>query len=169
MRTLPAAHAMLHLLEREHPTQPADDVADEAAHPDDEGPIEWRFRRIPIEVADAFAGGIVAARRTTILTSATLRAGGSFTFLGHRLGLRITDAANPGPHTTTDTFDDDAFNDEGDEVDGTDGYGTLGSGAAPADRDRPPARLAVRSRRQLAGDPHQPPAGAGRAHRSGVL
>jgi ATP-dependent DNA helicase RecQ len=58
----------------------------------------WTFRRVPVEVGDRFADEVVARAHATVLTSATLTVGGSFDFIGRRLGIRIAEGAEPeGP------------------------------------------------------------------------
>lgn len=49
----------------------------------------WRFESIPIEVGPLFERDLVRPAKSVVLTSATLRAGGSWDFLRQRLGIEI--------------------------------------------------------------------------------
>ncbi|MEU0553262.1 RecQ family ATP-dependent DNA helicase [Dactylosporangium sp. NPDC006015] len=75
LRSLPDEHLWVYLLSG------VDDLTD------------WTFSCIPIEVGSAFAGGIVRAARSVTLTSATLTAGGTFEYLGTRLGITVEPGA----------------------------------------------------------------------------
>lgn len=52
-------------------------------------PGEWVFEHIPVTVGTAFANAVVRDARSVTLTSATLTSGGTFDYLGDRLGISI--------------------------------------------------------------------------------
>jgi ATP-dependent DNA helicase RecQ len=61
---------------------------------------DWTFARIPIDVSAAFARGIVARAHSVTLTSATLTTGGTFDYLGSRLGISIEPGGTDPHHFT---------------------------------------------------------------------
>ena len=84
-------HAFVHLL-----------VAHAA---ENDEPADWTFERIPIEIADAFHSLVQKNVSSLILTSATMRVGGSFDFIIQRLGLELRDQQ---PDDSADAPEQDA-------------------------------------------------------------
>lgn len=63
-----------------------------AARPGDDGPTvreTWEYTCTPIEIGDRFATNVLDRSHSVVMTSATLRVGGSFDFLAQRLSLRL--------------------------------------------------------------------------------
>lgn len=87
---------------------PVPDQAD-GTEPTDDPDDAWTFERIPIAVGGLFARGIVPRAHSVTLTSATLTTGGTFDYIGSRLGVRIIlGAAEAGVFTgirVTSPFD----------------------------------------------------------------
>lgn len=49
----------------------------------------WSYERLPIYIGERFQREVVAPAHSVVLTSATLRTGGTFDFIGQRLGVTV--------------------------------------------------------------------------------
>jgi ATP-dependent DNA helicase RecQ len=90
LRDLPDEHRLVHLLSQEAPdrTRPAD-------------PGPWSYQRVPIHIGERFASDVCGPAHSVTLTSATLAVGGTFDFLGRRLGITVTPGGGGGPGSFT--------------------------------------------------------------------